>query len=688
MDRIKRILTIAAAAIIAPGFFHMNALAQAKGMDVTEVHIAAVSGGMPETIYRQSSGKTWSVIQDSKVVRTCSETNRDEWSVYLACPEGAKATLDLFKKEASMTDAAGATVKYPIASSSNAPVGAPTPAPVATAVTRGATNAHFTASNGVVINGRNVTYVAYSPNSSFAKSNFRDESSTAWSNKLPSGTTSCSEIRNDEWSVYLSCDSGRYQATLNLLHKTITLNSGGPPIPITDAKDQLAEARILGDETKVEYRPVLSKEDTEKVMMWIARELAIKHTPYCYKRHFDNAASSPMICKSGYNEDTLGLCYKKCAADERGIATFCYKNCPAGFRDDGLYCGKPPSYTRGAGYVIWDRPICEKENPQGCEQGGAIWYPKCRPNFHGVVTDCSPDCPKGWEDIGVSCKKPDYARPVIPVSECSPDKERAGLLCYPRCGAGFNAVGPVCWQNCSSTRLKRECGVGCVDDSNSGSQTCFQVTSNMVLAPILFLENVATLGLEGLALKTTQAATAQITERARNLRTVFENLSQKDATAIAEKAVKLEQLGPELYKVSNAFEKLEVVMQIKDIVDPIQSNARQEVDDALNAYADNYEASFLRNTSGEIDKKINDVFGGGFGAQGLGAKVIKRDWAKYQLLSVLESEKWNVAKAILNNASSAFDFLGIKSLTEAFVHPDCESANSNPFPSDIKLLYK
>lgn len=32
-------------------------------------------------------------------------------------------------------------------------------------------------------------------------------------------------------------------------------------------------------------------------------------------------------------------------------------------------------------------------------------------------------------------------------SEC-PNAEKSGLLCYPRCAAGYTGVGPVCWQNC------------------------------------------------------------------------------------------------------------------------------------------------------------------------------------------------------------------------------------------------
>lgn len=108
------------------------------------------------------------------------------------------------------------------------------------------------------------------------------------------------------------------------------------------------------------------------------------------------------------------LCYPFCADGYYGAGPICWQSCPAGFRDDGAYCAKPETYGRGAGYpwqvgdtlfnldAAWRR--CEQDNPQGCEQNGAIVYPKCREGFHAVgCCICSPDCPRGMADIGVSC---------------------------------------------------------------------------------------------------------------------------------------------------------------------------------------------------------------------------------------------------------------------------------------------
>jgi len=118
------------------------------------------------------------------------------------------------------------------------------------------------------------------------------------------------------------------------------------------------------------------------------------------------------------------IIYPKCKAGFYNVACcICEEYCPEGFRDDGLYCYKPSAYGRGVGYP-WHfgdpmnldnaRKRCLNEHPEGCEQWGLIIYPKCKPGFHNVgCCICSPDCPSGWTDIGISCKKPGtYGRGV------------------------------------------------------------------------------------------------------------------------------------------------------------------------------------------------------------------------------------------------------------------------------------
>ena len=117
------------------------------------------------------------------------------------------------------------------------------------------------------------------------------------------------------------------------------------------------------------------------------------------------------------------IMYPKCQA---GYSNFgccvCSQNCPAGYRDDGAFCAKPEAYGRGAGYpwkfgdkaFNYDGAKRRCENDHGsCEMDGLIYYPRCRANFHKVgCCVCSPDCPSGMNDIGVSCEKKSYGRGV------------------------------------------------------------------------------------------------------------------------------------------------------------------------------------------------------------------------------------------------------------------------------------
>jgi microsomal dipeptidase-like Zn-dependent dipeptidase len=145
-------------------------------------------------------------------------------------------------------------------------------------------------------------------------------------------------------------------------------------------------------------------------------------------------------CAAGQVYDA-GLCYAPCRPGFHGRGPMCHKDCPAGFRDDGLHCAKPAAYGRGTGYALnFGEPNldgamarCRRDHRQGCEQHGLIIYPKCRAGFHNVACCvCSPSCPAGMTDIGVSCQKNgSYGRGVgtPPPSNVHGDHPHAG---YPR----------------------------------------------------------------------------------------------------------------------------------------------------------------------------------------------------------------------------------------------------------------
>jgi hypothetical protein len=171
------------------------------------------------------------------------------------------------------------------------------------------------------------------------------------------------------------------------------------------------------------------------------------------------AGVPPKDCGDGRDYDA-GLCYQKCRDGYKGVGPVCWQSCAPGFRDDGAFCAKPKPYGRGTGYP-WkagDKPFslddarkrCNKAHPQGCEKHGAIIYPKCKEGFHATgCCICSPNCPLGQTDIGVSCAKKSYGRGVgKPPTKCSGNQEYDAGLCYAPCKTGHKGVGPVCWGKC------------------------------------------------------------------------------------------------------------------------------------------------------------------------------------------------------------------------------------------------
>lgn len=229
-----------------------------------------------------------------------------------------------------------------------------------------------------------------------------------------------------------------------------------------------------------------------------------KEDEFCWRETYGRGVGTiPTICLNGLQMDA-GLCYTFCRTGYYGIGPVCYKkDVPAGFRDDGLYIAKPAPYGRGAGYawLIGDTPFkntgqiarCEKDHGKGnCEQDGALVYPKCKENHvkQGCCI-CSPACPPGYQDIGVSCKKPSYGRGVglLPTG-CANGKEYDAGLCYTKCRDGFVGVGPVCWEvTCPNIDGQQwiDCGAGCAKTSGK----CATAIIDMATTPLIAVLNIA-----------------------------------------------------------------------------------------------------------------------------------------------------------------------------------------------------
>nr|AIG55473.1 secreted protein [Thraustotheca clavata] len=192
--------------------------------------------------------------------------------------------------------------------------------------------------------------------------------------------------------------------------------------------------------------------------------------------------ANPKVCMlQGTGRGVGNVLVNKCHDDEEGYGALCYPKCKDGYEnigccicrkkgcsgvegvtDIGVSCTKPKAYGRGAGYAIWDHGKCEKENTQGCEKNGAMWYPKCRASYHAFgCCICTPDCPAGTHDDGAYCRKDSYGRGVgASRLGCTYGLEQSGLLCYPPCPAGQNGVGPMCWPKCSGD-TPVQCGLFC-----------------------------------------------------------------------------------------------------------------------------------------------------------------------------------------------------------------------------------
>lgn len=185
----------------------------------------------------------------------------------------------------------------------------------------------------------------------------------------------------------------------------------------------------------------------------------------CWLRTYGRGAGKPLTTCRNNEERNGALCYPTCKSGFYGSGPLCWQQCPAGgFMDIGAGCQKPQSYGRGGGYVIWDGWRCNRDNSQGCEQWGALWYPKCRAGFYAAgCCVCSPNCPNGMQDTGAHCTKQSYGRGAGTPLICEAGLQQDAALCYTPCSANYKGVGPVCWGQCPAGF--NQCGAMCLEES-------------------------------------------------------------------------------------------------------------------------------------------------------------------------------------------------------------------------------
>jgi hypothetical protein len=146
-------------------------------------------------------------------------------------------------------------------------------------------------------------------------------------------------------------------------------------------------------------------------------------------------------------------------------------------RDDGAFCAKGKEYGRGAGKMN------KKNCGSNCEKNAGLWYKPCREGYKNFgCCICSPKCPSGMTDIGVSCAKASYGRTAGKPMICKSDEQQDAGLCYPYCRTGYNGVGPVCWGQCPSDTNK--CGGLCQHPFDSCSDYILDSTLNVIMSPL------------------------------------------------------------------------------------------------------------------------------------------------------------------------------------------------------------
>ena len=183
----------------------------------------------------------------------------------------------------------------------------------------------------------------------------------------------------------------------------------------------------------------------------------------CWLKAYGRGVGNPIsTCNNGL-EKNGGLCYPRCNNGYNGVGPVCWQQCPSNYRDDGAFCYKPAPYGRGSGYANWNGDKCNKENPQtGCEKWGLMWYPKCLSSFNNVgCCICSPICPSGMTDIGISCTKGSYSRGWGKSLECKTEQIYDAGLCYDPCENDKKGIGPVCWDK-SCPEGYNQCGALCI----------------------------------------------------------------------------------------------------------------------------------------------------------------------------------------------------------------------------------
>lgn len=190
----------------------------------------------------------------------------------------------------------------------------------------------------------------------------------------------------------------------------------------------------------------------------------------CWMKTYGRGVGTiPSECP-GREKDGL-LCYPHCAAGYDGVGPVCWQMCPAGYTDDGATCRR-------------DAQIISAAN-------SCPWYDVCGLTFaRGCTT-----CPAGYRHDGCTCRKDahifakhSYGRTAGSPMSCGASQENDAGLCYSKCEANYDGIGPVCWADCQGD-YPVACGAGCA----KSDEACAETLTEQITAPIEAVANIAAL---------------------------------------------------------------------------------------------------------------------------------------------------------------------------------------------------
>lgn len=240
---------------------------------------------------------------------------------------------------------------------------------------------------------------------------------------------------------------------------------------------------------------------------------------FCWRDSYGRGVGTiPTSCTAGKTYDT-GLCYESCRAGYTGVGPVCWQQCPPGYVDTGAFChiNKP--------LVVAGSWRCTTE------WGGICWWwtTDCPAGYgNGAVGLCSlnpTSPPNGMKGTYLDPIKDSYGRGVGTLPTGCPGGEYDAGLCYQNCNAGYDGVGPVCWNSCPAG--KKPCGAGCADSD----AVCAEVTSNQVISAFQVISTIASGGVFGAASNSiTRAESLSRTQQlVAELKAGWNNIKNSDA---------------------------------------------------------------------------------------------------------------------------------------------------------------